>query len=43
MSFDFKRLRRADRLVGGGGIAFFIFLFIFKWFGVSSTQQSSLV
>jgi hypothetical protein len=35
MSFDISRLRRADQIVGGGAIAFFIFLFFFKWYGVS--------
>jgi Mn2+/Fe2+ NRAMP family transporter len=36
MSFDISRLRRADQIVGGGAIAFFIFLFFFNWYGVSS-------
>ena len=40
MSFDITRLRRADRIVGAGGIAFFIFLFFFKWLGVSSNVSS---
>jgi hypothetical protein len=40
MSFDITRLRRADRLVGGGGVAFLIFLFLFKWYGVSSNVSS---
>ena len=35
MSFDISRLRRADQIVGGGAILFFIFLFFFKWFGGS--------
>jgi hypothetical protein len=40
MSFDITRLSRADRIVGGGGVAFFIFLFFFKWYGVSSNLNS---
>jgi hypothetical protein len=40
MSFDINRLRRADRIVGVGAIAFFIFLFIFKWYGFSSNVPS---
>jgi hypothetical protein len=36
MSLDISRLRRADWIVGGGAVALFIFLFFFKWFGVSS-------
>jgi hypothetical protein len=36
MSFDISRLRRADQIVGGAAIAFFIVLFFFKWYGVSS-------
>jgi hypothetical protein len=36
MSFDISRLRRADQIVGGGAIAFFVFLFFFNWYGVSS-------
>jgi hypothetical protein len=40
MSFDINRLRRADRIVGIGGIAFFIFLYLFKWYGFSSNVPS---
>jgi hypothetical protein len=36
MSFDFSRLRRSDRIIGGSAIAFFIVLFFFKWYGESS-------
>jgi hypothetical protein len=36
MSFDISRLRRADQIVGAGAVAFFIILFLFKWYGVSS-------
>jgi hypothetical protein len=36
MSFDISRLRRADRIIGIGAIALFIFMFFFKWYGVSS-------
>jgi hypothetical protein len=37
MGFDISRLRRSDQIMGGGAIAFFIFLFFFKWYGVSSS------
>jgi hypothetical protein len=33
--FDISRLRRADRIIGGGAIALFIFMFFFKWYGGS--------
>jgi hypothetical protein len=36
MSFDISRVRRADQIVGAGAIAFFIILFFFKWYGISS-------
>jgi hypothetical protein len=36
MSFDISRLRRADQIVGAAAVAFFIILFFFKWYGVSS-------
>src|ERR1039457_3551627 len=36
MSFDISRLRRADQIVGAAAIAFFIVLFFFNWYGVSS-------
>ncbi len=36
MSFDISRLRRADRIIGIGAIALFVFMFFFKWYGVSS-------
>jgi len=36
MSFDVNRLRRADWIVGGGAVAFFVFLFFFDWYGFSS-------
>jgi hypothetical protein len=35
MSFDLSRLRRSDWMVGGGAVAFFIFLFFFNWYGGS--------
>jgi Mn2+/Fe2+ NRAMP family transporter len=35
MSFDVSRLRRSDWMVGGGAVAFFIFLFFFDWYGGS--------
>jgi hypothetical protein len=37
MNFDVSRLRLSDRVIGIGAIAVFIFLFIFKWYGVSSS------
>ncbi|MGD0453090.1 MAG: hypothetical protein ABSB69_05795 [Solirubrobacteraceae bacterium] len=40
MSFDISRLRRADRIIGIGAIALFIFLFFFKWYGYSSNAPS---
>ena len=39
MSFDISRLRRADQIVGGSAIALFIFMFFFKWYGVSSERR----
>src|ERR1700737_1706666 len=36
MRFDISRLRRADQIVGGGAIAFLIFLFVLPWYGVST-------
>jgi hypothetical protein len=36
MSFDVSRLRRADQIIGASAIAFFIFLFVFHWYGGSS-------
>jgi hypothetical protein len=39
MSFDISGLRRSDRVVGISAIAFFVFLFFFKWFGVSSSAS----
>jgi len=33
MNFDATRLRRADQIVGGSAIAFFIFLFFLLWYG----------
>jgi hypothetical protein len=40
MSFDISRLRQADRIIGIGAIALFIFLFFFKWYGYSSNAPS---
>jgi hypothetical protein len=40
MSFDISRLRRADRIAGGGAIALFVFMFFFNWYGVSSNVRS---
>jgi hypothetical protein len=45
MTFDISRLRRADQIVGVSAIAFFIFLFFFKWFGgsVSGTLPTGTI
>jgi hypothetical protein len=40
MSFDVSRLRRSDWITGGGAAALFVFLFFFKWFGVSFSSPS---
>jgi hypothetical protein len=40
MSFDVNRLRRADWIVGGGAVAFFVFLFFFDWYGFSSNVST---
>jgi hypothetical protein len=40
MNFDFGSLRRSDQIVGGSAIALFIFMFFFKWYGVSSNVSS---
>jgi hypothetical protein len=40
MDFDISRLRRAEKIVGAGAIALFIFVFFFKWYGVSSNVTS---
>jgi len=39
MAFDINRLRRSDRVVGVSAIAFFVFLFFFKWYGGSATAS----
>ncbi len=36
MSFDVTRIRRADRIIGVGAVLFFVFLFFFDWYGISS-------
>ncbi len=36
MNFDMSRLRRSDQIIGASAIAFFIFLFFFKWLGAST-------
>jgi hypothetical protein len=40
MDFDISRVRRAEQVIGGGAVALFIFLFFFKWYGVSSNVTS---
>ncbi len=40
MGFDISRLRRSDQIAGGSAIALFIFMFFFKWYGVSSNVSS---
>ncbi len=40
MNFDATRLHRSDRIVGAGAILFFVFLFFFKWYGVSTSAPS---
>lgn len=37
LDFDFSALRWRDLIVGGGAIALFVFLFFFKWFGLSTS------
>jgi hypothetical protein len=39
MGFDIGGLRRSDRIIGISAIAFFVFLFFFKWYGVSSSAS----
>ncbi len=39
MSFDIGRLNRAHRIMGGGAIALLIFMFLFKWYGVSASSS----
>jgi hypothetical protein len=36
MNFDISRLRKSDQIIGGSAVLFFIFLFFFKWYGVST-------
>jgi hypothetical protein len=36
---DISRLRRSDQVTGVGAIALLIFLFVFKWYGVSSSSS----
>lgn len=43
MSFDFTRLSRADQIVGGSAVAFFIALFLFKWYGGSVSAPAENV
>jgi hypothetical protein len=40
MDFDVSRLRRSEQVIGGGAIGLFIFLFFFKWYGVSTNIGS---
>jgi hypothetical protein len=39
MSFDIGRIRRAERISATGAIALFIFMFFFKWYGVSASAS----
>ncbi len=39
MSFDIGRLNRAHRIMGGGALALLIFMFLFKWYGVSASSS----
>jgi hypothetical protein len=39
MSFDIRRLGRAEQLIGGGAIALFILMFFFKWYGGSASSS----
>ncbi|HEX2015371.1 MAG TPA: hypothetical protein VGN69_01665 [Solirubrobacteraceae bacterium] len=34
MEFDFNRLRLGERIAAASGLALFIFMFFFKWFGL---------
>jgi hypothetical protein len=40
MNFDAGRLRLSDRITGGGAILFFVFLFFFDWYGVSTNAAT---
>jgi hypothetical protein len=40
MSFDVSRIRQADRIIGVSAVLFFVFLFFFKWYGVSTNVSS---
>jgi hypothetical protein len=40
MNFDATRLRRSDQIVGVGAVLFFIFLFFFDWYGISSNVST---
>jgi hypothetical protein len=40
MDFNISRLRPAEKIIGGGAIALFIFVFFLKWYGVSSNVTS---
>jgi len=39
MNFNIGGLGRSNRVIGISAIAFFVFLFFFKWFGVSSSSS----
>ena len=36
-----SRLRRCDRVIGAGALALLVIMFLFKWYGVSSTRRSA--
>jgi hypothetical protein len=40
MHFDVSRLRRSDQIIGASAVLFFIFLFFFHWYGISSNASS---
>ena len=40
MNFDISRLRQSDRIILVSAVLFFVFLFFFKWFGVSTNVSS---
>jgi hypothetical protein len=39
VSFDLGRLQRSDRLIGAGAVALLVAMFLFKWYGVSTSAS----